>query len=68
MIYEDFNEELASSYSRNTLSLASVVNETQLPILGLKASTVLSKKQLDKLREIRKRHLKQDQEAIFIAD
>lgn len=68
MFYEDFNEELTSSYSHNTISFASIASNTQLPSLGLKASTLLDSNQLKKLHEIRKRHLKEEQRLAFLTD
>lgn len=68
MIYADFNDELSSSYSHNTISLASIISKSQLPKFGLKASDLLNEKQMKKLKEIRKRHLKQDQELAFEKD
>jgi hypothetical protein len=68
MYYADFNEELTSSYSRDTISFASLVSQTQLPKLGLKARTLLDEKQMKKLHEIRSRHLKGEQKASFPQD
>lgn len=68
MFYADFNEELTSSYSKNTISFASIANNTQLPALGLKAASLLDTKQMKKLHEIRNRHLKEDQRASFPQD
>lgn len=68
MFYEDFNEELTASYSKNSISFASITSETQLPHLGLNARNLLDTKQLNKLTEIRKRHLKTEQRAQFLRD
>lgn len=68
MYYADFNEELSGSYSKNGISFASLLNQTQLPQLGLKARTLLDERQMKKLHEIRNRHLKSDQKASFPQD
>lgn len=68
MIYEDWNDELISAYSRNEVSLASIIGNSQLPGHGLKAGSLLDPKQMKKLREIRNRHLQNEQKAKFIKD
>ncbi|WCL49902.1 hypothetical protein [Leptospira sp. GIMC2001] len=68
MFYAELNDELSSSYSRNTQKLASITSESQLPVLGLKAGSLLDDRQMKKLHEIRNRHLKGDQKSSFLRD
>ncbi len=56
--YPDMDTELKSSFPKQTQFTSSLVSETLLPTLGLKARTLLNEKQLEKLQEIRKRHIK----------
>ncbi|MCZ8348229.1 MAG: hypothetical protein O9346_17595 [Leptospiraceae bacterium] len=68
MFCENFNDELASSYTNNSDSHISIEGKTILPKLGLKAGTLLDTKQMKKLHEIRNRHLKSEQILSFMKD
>lgn len=68
MLKLELNEDLASPYSKNSLSFATITSETQLPAVGLNAGNLLDPRQMNKLREIRTRRLKSDQIARFLKD
>jgi hypothetical protein len=68
MFYENFNDELSSSYTNTADSFISIEVKTILPNLGLKAGTLLDTKQMKKLHEIRNRHLKSEQIHSFLKD
>jgi|JI10StandDraft_1071094.scaffolds.fasta_scaffold819718_2 hypothetical protein len=68
MFYENFNDELKSSYITNSQSFASIEGKTQLPNAGLKAGNLLNNSQMTKLHEIRNRHLKSEQIQSFLRD
>ncbi|WP_210413689.1 hypothetical protein [Leptospira ilyithenensis] len=56
--YPEMNPELKSSFTRQDRFFSNIESETLLPQLGLKARNLLDSRQMDKLTEIRKRHLK----------
>lgn len=66
MYYPDFDETLKSSFSKNNLSFANLIGESQLPVFGFKASELLSKKQMQKLAKIRAKRMKKAKN--FISD
>lgn len=58
MYYPEMDENLKSSFSKNNLSFANLVGESQLPVFGFKASELLTQKQMQKLAKIRAKRIK----------
>ncbi|GBF51040.1 hypothetical protein LPTSP4_25710 [Leptospira ryugenii] len=56
--YEDLDTELKSSFLNKDRFFSNVQDESLFPQLGLRARNLLDQKQMGKLTEIRKRHLK----------
>ncbi len=59
MYYEEMNPELKSSFLKIRSNSANLVDESQLPVFGLKARNLLDEKQMNKLARIREKHLSQ---------
>jgi hypothetical protein len=58
MYYPEMNDSLKSSFSKNNLSFANLVGESQLPSFGLKSSELLNQRQMQKLAMIRAKRIK----------
>lgn len=57
MLYDKINPDLKASYSRNKDQNANIVSGTQLPRYGLKAASLLDKRQMSRLMAVRSRRL-----------
>ncbi|MDF3819858.1 hypothetical protein P3G55_08115 [Leptospira sp. 96542] len=58
--YPDMNLEFKSSFTQSGRFFANTDDNSLLPQIGLVARNLLDGKQMKKLAEIRKRHLKKD--------
>ncbi|MCB1160704.1 MAG: hypothetical protein H7A25_04240 [Leptospiraceae bacterium] len=68
MVYEDFNPDIKSNYTRVGVSTANIVSDTLLPSSGLRARDLLNSRQLMKLKRIRSRRLSQEVLSFMIED
>jgi len=67
--FPDMDMELQSSFPKQKQISSNLENLSLLPTMGLKARELLNLSQLDKLREIRTRHLKKaSQKSRFLWD
>ncbi|EPG64862.1 hypothetical protein ACE5IS_09305 [Leptospira wolffii] len=68
MIYPDMDPDLRSSFSKIGKTFANLTNDTSLPEFGLKAGSLLDRKQMRILLEIRKRRINSTQWKHFQKD
>lgn len=68
MYFEQMDPDIKSQFIKQTQSFANLESDTQLPIFGLHARSLLDETQMQRLALIRSKKLKTEQRKRFIRD